>query len=181
MCNEPYRQLYAGQAETLQPGQRFEDKLRAGAYSGIYPDAVGREEVWLSERLATHRGLSGAVEQPLSDGRVLLISERRMRNGGTAGLRIDITKLKQSEAQLRCMMHDLDRIQRIAGIGSLEVDLNTGDITWSASACTLFGIDPASIEPTREFIRKFIHPDDRGKADEAADQAFATATALPPL
>jgi PAS domain S-box-containing protein len=181
MCNEPYRQLYAGQTETLRPGQRFEDKLRTGAYSGIYPDAVGREEEWVAERLATHRELSGAVEQPLSDGRVVLITERRMRNGGAAGLRIDITRLKKSEAQLLRMMDDLDRIQRIAGIGSLEVDLNTGDINWSASACTLFGIDPASVEPTREFILQFIHPDDRDRVVEAANHSLATGTAAPPL
>jgi PAS domain S-box-containing protein len=181
MYNEPYHRPYAEHGETLKVGQRFEDILRVGAYRGIYADAVGREEEWVAERLATHRDLSGTVEQPLSDGRVVLITERRMRNGGTASLRIDITKLKQSEAQLRRMMDDLDRVQHIAGIGSLEVNLSTGDITWSASACTLFGIDPASVEPTPQFIRKFIHPDDRDKVAEAANQSLVTAIAPPPL
>jgi PAS domain S-box-containing protein len=181
MCNEPYRQLYAERSEILSPGSRFEDILRMGAYCGVYADAVGREEEWVAKRLATHRELSGAVEQPLSDARIVLITERRMRNGGTAGLRIDITKLKQSEAQLRCMMDDLDRVQRIAGIGSLEMDLSTQEIKWSANACTLFGIDPASVKPTREFIVSFIHPEDRPKVSEAASRTEASGVAGPPL
>jgi PAS domain S-box-containing protein len=95
----------------------------------------------------------------------------------------DITDLKAKETQLRVAMDHLNRIQRIAGIGSIEVDLRTEreHISWSPSACELFGLDPASVEPPPEFLLNLIHPDDRAKAKKASDRANSTGTAAPPL
>ena len=42
-------------------------------------------------------------EQVLSDGRVVLIEERRTSDGGTIGLRVDITEMKQREASFRLL------------------------------------------------------------------------------
>ena len=63
-------------------------------------DALGREAEWLEERIRYHRDPKGAIEQPLVGGRSILITERRMQSGGTAGLRIDITALRQAETAL---------------------------------------------------------------------------------
>ncbi|MEO1600512.1 MAG: PAS-domain containing protein, partial [Pseudomonadota bacterium] len=52
LCNERYRQYYARTAPVLQPGIEFEDMLRFGLSKGQYPEAVGREEAWIAERLA---------------------------------------------------------------------------------------------------------------------------------
>ena len=49
--------------------------------------------------MAEHARLSGNSVYRLKDGRSLLVTERRMRNGGTAGLRMDITALKTVEAE----------------------------------------------------------------------------------
>lgn len=95
----------------------------------------------------------------------------------------DITELKEKEIQLQEAMDRLNRVQRIAGIGSIEVDLatETERITWSPSACELFGLDPASLEATPEFLLKLIHPDDRAKVKKASDRANRSGTAAPPL
>jgi PAS domain S-box-containing protein len=95
----------------------------------------------------------------------------------------DITDLKAKETQLHDAMDHLNRVQRIAGIGSLEIDLTTKTerISWSPHACKLFGVDPASVEPTPEFLLNLIHPDDRAKAKRASDRANTTRTAAPPL
>jgi PAS domain-containing protein len=121
--------------------------------------------------LECHRNPSGPVEAPLSGGRWALISEQRTRNGGCAGLRVDITHLKQTESQLRQAMEHLDRVQRIAGIGSTTMNLVTGHFEWSAGARAIFGIGSGTVEPTVEFFRKFVHPDDRAKVKEAAEHA----------
>jgi two-component system cell cycle sensor histidine kinase PleC len=94
-----------------------------------------------------------------------------------------ITDLKAKEAQLHDAMDHLNRVQRIAGIGSLEIDLTgkTESIIWSPYACKLFGVDPASVEPTPEYLLNRIHPDDRDKAKSASDRANSTGTAAPPL
>ena len=99
MCNQRYLELYPQSAPAMVPGTRFEDILRYGLARGEYVDAVGREEEWLSERLRDHRAATGIVEQHHRDGRWIMVAERRTRDGGIAGLRIDITERKKAQAE----------------------------------------------------------------------------------
>ena len=92
-CNDKYRRVYAGVAELIVPGARFEDIVRAGAERGHYVAAVGRVDAWIAERVAAHRSGEQTLTQQLDDGRSLRIVERRMPDGHTAGFRIDITEL----------------------------------------------------------------------------------------
>jgi PAS domain S-box-containing protein len=181
MFNDACRRLYNESAMAVVPGMSFEEMLRAGLAKGQYAEAIGREQEWLAERLRHHRELDGSVEQLLPDGRHLLITERRMRNGGTAGLRIDITRLKETEIQLRQMMQHLDRVQLIAGIGSTTEDLATGRFNWSPGAAAIFGVDSDSPEPTPAYMRQFYHPDDRGRIIAAAEQSRLHGVAAAPL
>jgi PAS domain S-box-containing protein len=93
----------------------------------------------------------------------------------------DITDLKAAEAQLREAMGHLTQVQRIAGIGSIEVDLVTGLVTWSPGACTIFGVESDAIEPTPEYILNLVHPDDRAKVAEVAARSRALGVAAAPL
>ena len=54
-----------------------------------------------SEIMALHRDPQGPFEHPLTDGRWMLIEERRTSDGGIVGVRTDITRLKQQEQALR--------------------------------------------------------------------------------
>jgi two-component system cell cycle sensor histidine kinase/response regulator CckA len=119
MCNEAYRRLYSAHEAALTPGQNYERLIRENAATGFYLSAVGREEEWVEERLEGHRNPSGAIEQPLFDGRVLLITERRMRDGGTAGLRIDITKMKEAEQRQKELEYQLLHSQKLEAVGTL--------------------------------------------------------------
>ncbi|HEV3174366.1 MAG TPA: PAS domain S-box protein [Stellaceae bacterium] len=100
MCNEIYRRTYTYGRDLLVPGAHFEDVARAIVKMGQIPIARGREDEWVEERLRLHQDLAGSIEQQLPDGRWLLITERRMADGGTAGLRVDITALKETQAAL---------------------------------------------------------------------------------
>jgi PAS domain S-box-containing protein len=181
-CNEAYRRhIYPDTNEHLKPGTRFEDVVRHGVNRGKYAGAIGREEEWIAERVAAHRNLSGSIEQWLTDGSCLLISERRMRSGGTAGLRIDITELKRREAELRDALRSLDDVQRIAGLGSMKVDIATEHIEWSAGVCAIFGVARETVEPTFDYIRSFIHPDDAAVVNDAALTSHASGVAPAPL
>ena len=93
LCNDRYREVYAGLAHLMVPGSRFEDIVRAGAVAGHYVGAVGRVEAWVAERLAAHRAGAGTLVQKLDNGRTLRIVERKMPDGHTVGFRIDITEL----------------------------------------------------------------------------------------
>ncbi|WP_319025092.1 PAS domain S-box protein [Nisaea nitritireducens] len=100
LFNSRYKELYAASAPLIETGNRFEDVLRYGLEMGQYPDAVGREDEWLIERMAAHNNPSEPVEQRLEDGRWLRIVERRTPNGGCVGFRVDITELKEKQQAL---------------------------------------------------------------------------------
>ncbi len=100
LWNETYANIYHRSADLFAPGARLMDTLRVGVARGDYPDAVGREEAWLAEREALLANPGLRHEQRLSDGRWLLIEERRTADGGMIGLRIDITDMKRQAAEL---------------------------------------------------------------------------------
>ncbi|RMA41239.1 ATP-binding protein [Rhodophyticola porphyridii] len=99
MCNQRYKALYPTSAELMVPGTRFEDILRRGVETGQYPLSKGREEEWIAERVAAQRNPGEMLEIKLSDGRWLRVVERATPSGSVAGLRVDITELKEAVAR----------------------------------------------------------------------------------
>ena len=95
--NEQYRQVYARSAERIVAGESFENIVRCGAENGQFPDAIGRVEAWVAERMAFYRGGKGELIQHLDNGRVLRVVERRMPNGYVAGFRVDITDMVKAK------------------------------------------------------------------------------------
>jgi diguanylate cyclase (GGDEF)-like protein/PAS domain S-box-containing protein len=55
----------------------------------------------------------------------------------------------------------LAEAQAIAGLGSWELDLGTGNHVWSEEMYRLFGLDPAEPTVSRQTILSLVHPDDR--------------------
>ena len=103
LWNKQYAEIYSRSADLFAPGARLEDTLRIGVARGDYPEAAGREEEWISERLSKMHQPGARHEQKLSDGRIILIEERLTGDGGVVGLRVDITELKQREASFRLL------------------------------------------------------------------------------
>jgi PAS domain S-box-containing protein len=99
LCNEKYRSLYAGPNGLIVPGARFEDIERQGAENGQYPQAIGRVEEWVAERVAAHRAGNTTLVQHLGNGRVLRTIERRMADGHSVGFRVDITDLARASEE----------------------------------------------------------------------------------
>jgi diguanylate cyclase (GGDEF)-like protein/PAS domain S-box-containing protein len=103
LWNKKYSEIYSMSADLFQPGARLQDTLRIGVARGDYPEAIGREEAWIEDRLNKLYHPGERHEQTLSDGRVILIEERLTGDGGVIGLRVDITELKQREASFRLL------------------------------------------------------------------------------
>ena len=103
LWNQQYTDIYKRSADLFQPGAKLVDTLRIGVERGDYPEAAGREEEWMKERLHKLFHPDGRHEQTLSDGRTILIEERRTSDGGIIGLRVDITEMKQREASFRLL------------------------------------------------------------------------------
>ena len=106
LWNSRYREMYGISKDAISVGARFEDVLRAGLARGQYPDAVGCEQEWLAQRLARHQEPLTTHEQLLASGRWIRVHERRTRNGGSVGVRVDITDLKQREESLKLLFRN---------------------------------------------------------------------------
>ncbi|WP_461317873.1 putative bifunctional diguanylate cyclase/phosphodiesterase [Bradyrhizobium embrapense] len=103
LWNKKYAEIYKRSSDLFEQGARLEDTIRIGVARGDYPEAAGREEEWIAERLEKMYQPGERHEQVLADGRVVLIEERLTSDGGIVGLRVDITELKQREASFRLL------------------------------------------------------------------------------
>jgi PAS domain S-box-containing protein len=103
LWNKKYSEIYSRSSDLFQPGARLQDTIRVGVERGDYPEAIGREEEWIAERIAKLYQPGERHEQMLADGRCILIEERLTEDGGVIGLRVDITELKQREASFRLL------------------------------------------------------------------------------
>src|ERR1700732_4880096 len=103
LWNKKYAEIYSRSSDLFKPGARLQDTIRIGVERGDYPEAIGREEQWIAERLTKLYQPGGRHEQTLADGRVILIEERLTEDGGIIGLRVDITELKEREASFRLL------------------------------------------------------------------------------
>jgi diguanylate cyclase (GGDEF)-like protein/PAS domain S-box-containing protein len=103
LWNKKYSEIYNRSSDLFEHGARLQDTIRVGVERGDYPEAIGREEEWIAERLTRLNQPGERHEQTLADGRVILIEERLTEDGGVIGLRVDITELKQREASFRLL------------------------------------------------------------------------------
>jgi len=104
LWNKRYAEIYHRSADLFAEGRRLADTLRIGVERGDYPDAVGREEAWLADRIALMDNPGQRHQQRLADGRWVMIEERRTSDGGVIGLRIDITDLKRQADALEAAL-----------------------------------------------------------------------------
>jgi PAS domain S-box-containing protein len=101
ICNSCYRNLlYPGLDIDLSAGTTFESIARRAAERGYVKDAEGRVDEWIAERLRQHRNPGEPQVQQRSNGRWVMVSERRTEDGGTVSVYSDITELKQREQDL---------------------------------------------------------------------------------
>ncbi len=100
LCNEAYRQLYPEVTHLVRPGITLEQLTREVAYSGAWPNAAGREEEWVKERLEAYLKHEEPLIQRVSDGRWIVYRDWTVATGERVGVRTDITTLKQREEEL---------------------------------------------------------------------------------
>ncbi len=171
LCNDTYKEFYAKSAPAMVPGNTFEQMLRYGLEHGQFPEAVGREEDWLSERLSAHRSDESFVEQQLVDGRWLRIIERATPDGGRVGVRLDITEIKENalklerfNAELQSALAARDEAEaRFAELSDMstewfwEQDADLRFSYLSAGMERATGVDPSAILGRRR--DEFARPD----------------------
>ena len=66
----------------------------------------------------------------------------------------------------------LNEAQRLAKVGSWELDLTSGALIWSDEIFNIFEIDKAKFEATYEAFLNAIHPDDRDEVNQAYSESL---------
>jgi PAS domain S-box-containing protein len=79
----------------------------------------------------------------------------------------DITERKRTEEKILSSERQLNEAQRIAHIGSWELNIQTGELKWSDESYRMFGLKPQEFGATYEFFLNAIHPDDRDFVNSA--------------
>ncbi|MDP2109731.1 MAG: EAL domain-containing protein [Thiobacillus sp.] len=88
----------------------------------------------------------------------------------------DVTEKQLAEATLKESARRLNEAQRIAQVGSWELDLTSGKLTWSDQIFRIFEIDQTAFDASYEAFLKTIHPEDREWVNQAYTDSVAART-----
>jgi len=112
LANRQVREIAGDNARLLKIGMTAEHLLRLNAESGVFVNALGREEEWVLDRMAQHRNPSAPMEEPLSDGRWMLIKTYRTGRGEVVVVMNDVTERKRKTLDLASINSDLEDLVR---------------------------------------------------------------------
>ncbi|HEY0598707.1 hybrid sensor histidine kinase/response regulator [Brevundimonas sp.] len=100
LWNNRYDEVNPELSSNLQAGMTFREIIQIGLDEGLYAEARGREEEWISERIESRRALSAMMEQRIAGDRWLRVADRRTAAGGIVTVCTDITDLKNDARAL---------------------------------------------------------------------------------
>lgn len=102
------------------------------------------------------------------EGEYVCLYDDRGRIKGHFGVQREVTQQKHVEDEIRISESRLNEAQRIAKVGSWELDLQTNHLYWTDEIFSLFEIDKSKFGASYEAFLDAIHLDDR----EAVNNAF---------
>lgn len=108
---------YADGGELI--GQTYEALIRRSLARGAVPDAQGREEEWLQERLAARGKLSKPLLRPRPDGSWMHYYEISTPSGCLVMARMDVTELVQKSLALERSNEQLETLSATDGLTGL--------------------------------------------------------------
>ncbi len=112
LANRKLHELAGDQSSAIVLGISAESMLQTYAHSGLFVNALGREDEWVHERLSQHRNPGPHMEEPLSDGRWMLIKTYRTGRGEVVVIMSDITQRKRTVQDLASINSDLEDLVR---------------------------------------------------------------------
>lgn len=111
--NAAYEKHHEGELqELLKPGLKLEDLVRARAYSGEAPEAIGQEEAYIARRMEKHRNPGQQFETQRKNG-WFVYRESPTPDGGIIIVITDITNIKHAE-ELKAQSDLIELLQKIA-------------------------------------------------------------------
>jgi PAS domain S-box-containing protein len=141
----------------IRPG---EDLIR------FYEDVENTTDIINNAGIWRHTKKSGEVIFVEIISHAILFGERKAR----LVLANDVTKRKEALEQAQKSQQELNAAQKVARMGSWDMDTRSGKITSSENMFPLLGYDPETTQPSMVLFRNRIHPEDLPRFEEAEEQ-----------
>jgi PAS domain S-box-containing protein len=107
MANERFRQLHRDLGELMRPGLDYETFTREIVARGLVKLDTPADE-WIRERLDNAVEPRTSFEVEMKGGRIVLVSERRTREGGLVSVRTDVTEITRARELLANRLHAME-------------------------------------------------------------------------
>jgi PAS domain S-box-containing protein len=124
-----------------------------------------RKRVQFDERYTFPNGIKKWLEfkiEPIEEG-IFIMS-------------VDITERKTADDNIRKHRNLLTQAQRIAHLGSWELDLLTNELYWSDEVFRIFEINPEKFGASYDSFLELVHPEDKEMVHEAYSSSVASGT-----
>lgn len=152
--NRRYIDLKPLISDIIVPGVSFGHMMREGVRRGMYVLNGMSPEAYVALRLRQRRNPTGPYEMQLADGRWILVNEKRTADGGTVGIRSDITEMKHREFDLLRISQQLHGKNRLfdAALNNMIQGLCMFDKDQQLIVCNrryldLYGFSPDIVKP----------------------------------
>jgi PAS domain S-box-containing protein len=160
-------------------GRTIEQELGNGWADGVHPDDLERcLATYVSSfddrrsfRMEYRLRCAGGEYRWILDNGTPLYREGEFT--GYIGSCVDVTEQKLAEEQLRSNQAQLMDSQRLAKVGSWELDLGTRRTRWSDEWYRIFGL-PKDVPPEFQTFLSCVHPKDREVVVEAENRSRST-------
>ncbi len=178
MVNSKYREPFPPGPAGEPLGKTFEELIRADVARGFYPEATGREEAFVAQRMVAHRQ-SGSVFIFKDDrGRWTQARDQTLPDGSIVAIRTDVTEIVGRDQALHQSQASLAAAQRIARLGSWELEIESleelyrNPLRWSDETFRIFGYEPGQIEVSNESFFRLVAAEDRAMIRNAVERAI---------
>ena len=127
----------------------------------VHPD--DRDRMFKAIETAAETGETGEIVLRIRDarGKYRSIHHSFKMVFDDAGEPLRLVGTEHDLTELLDVQDRLIRAESVAGIGTWEVSLKTGEIYWSPGVYRLHNFDPETFQPTQENIASVFHEDDR--------------------
>lgn len=158
-------------------GYTEEELLKLNIKDVLYTEDIKENPIRLDPML---QGNNVHTERRMvrKDGSVfpVEISGKFLSDGRLLGIVHDVSKQKQTEKALKESEANYKHAERIAHLGSWQMNITTGESKWSDEFYRICGFEPQSFVPTRKNRYEVVHPDDREMSEHTIQTAIEKKT-----
>lgn len=128
--NDAFVNMHSTIADIIRPGVTTREMMIAQLDRGAWDTGGLDRETWMANLQKSRRdGRSGETLMQTPDGRQILRREVETRDGGLVGIRIDVTKLKQREAELERLIDRVGSVSQAVRNAMNEISAGMSDLS----------------------------------------------------